>query len=194
MDVGVTKVLIKPKKRQWKNYITSITLMQFSHPEVVSLLSMQFLNQKHFSPHSIAFLIISIYIYFTTKCICNYADALLTWISQLIKTACTFVSQNCRYFISLHFFSIALVMFRCNSLHQKRHSHHSPSSSESYTVKHFYKWFSTFIKRHLKDFQTMRNKILWFDETKIKVFGLDAKHHVWTTRSHPNSSHNHAIR
>ena len=33
-------------------------------------------------------------------------------------------------------------------------------------------------KRHLKDFQTMRNKILWSDETKIELFGLNAKRHV----------------
>ena len=25
----------------------------------------------------------------------------------------------------------------------------------------------------------MRNKILWFDETKIELFGLNAKRHVW---------------
>ena len=25
----------------------------------------------------------------------------------------------------------------------------------------------------------MRNKILWFDETKFELFGLNAKHHVW---------------
>ena len=25
----------------------------------------------------------------------------------------------------------------------------------------------------------MRNKILWFDETKIELFDLNAKHHVW---------------
>ena len=25
----------------------------------------------------------------------------------------------------------------------------------------------------------MRNKILWSDETKIKLFGLNAEHHVW---------------
>ncbi|CDQ91560.1 unnamed protein product [Oncorhynchus mykiss] len=30
-----------------------------------------------------------------------------------------------------------------------------------------------------KDFQTMRNKILWSDVTKIDLFGLNAKHHVW---------------
>ena len=27
-----------------------------------------------------------------------------------------------------------------------------------------------FVKRHLKDSQTMRNKILWSDETKIELF------------------------
>ena len=36
-----------------------------------------------------------------------------------------------------------------------------------------------FTKRHLKDFQIMRNKILWSDETKIELFGLNAKRHVW---------------
>jgi hypothetical protein len=29
------------------------------------------------------------------------------------------------------------------------------------------------------DFETMRNKILWSDETKIELFGLNAKHHIW---------------
>ena len=36
-----------------------------------------------------------------------------------------------------------------------------------------------FAKRHLKDSQTMRNKILWSDETKIELFGLNDKRHVW---------------
>ncbi|CDQ69235.1 unnamed protein product [Oncorhynchus mykiss] len=36
-----------------------------------------------------------------------------------------------------------------------------------------------FAKKHLKDSQTMRNKILWSDETKIKLFGLNAKSHIW---------------
>ncbi|KAK3513966.1 hypothetical protein QTP70_000171 [Hemibagrus guttatus] len=36
-----------------------------------------------------------------------------------------------------------------------------------------------FAKRHLKDSQTMRNKILWSDETNIELFGLNGKHHVW---------------
>ena len=36
-----------------------------------------------------------------------------------------------------------------------------------------------FAKRHLKDSQTMRNNILWSDETKIELFGLTAKRHVW---------------
>ena len=36
-------------------------------------------------------------------------------------------------------------------------------------------------KRHLKDSKTMRNKILWFDETKIELFGLNAD------EKHPHS-------
>ena len=36
-----------------------------------------------------------------------------------------------------------------------------------------------FAKRHLKDSQTMRNNILWSDETKIELFGLNAKRHMW---------------
>jgi hypothetical protein len=36
-----------------------------------------------------------------------------------------------------------------------------------------------FAKRHLKDLQTMSNKILWSNETKIELFGLNVKHHVW---------------
>ncbi|KAF3690640.1 hypothetical protein EXN66_Car006313 [Channa argus] len=29
--------------------------------------------------------------------------------------------------------------------------------------------------------KTMTNKILWSDETKIELFGLNAKRHVWRT-------------
>ncbi|CDQ99920.1 unnamed protein product [Oncorhynchus mykiss] len=36
-----------------------------------------------------------------------------------------------------------------------------------------------FAKRHLKNSQTMDNKILWSDETKIELFGLNDKCHVW---------------
>ena len=36
-----------------------------------------------------------------------------------------------------------------------------------------------FVKRHLKDSQTMRNKILWSDKIKIELFGLNVKRHVW---------------
>jgi hypothetical protein len=36
-----------------------------------------------------------------------------------------------------------------------------------------------FAKRYLKDSQTMRNKILWSDETKIELFGLNAKAYIW---------------
>ena len=32
-----------------------------------------------------------------------------------------------------------------------------------------------FAKRHLKNSQTMRNKTNWSDETKIELFGLNAK-------------------
>ena len=34
-----------------------------------------------------------------------------------------------------------------------------------------------FVKWHLKDFKTMRYKILWSDETNIKLYGLNAKHY-----------------
>ena len=36
-----------------------------------------------------------------------------------------------------------------------------------------------FAKTHLKDSQTMRNKMIWSDETKLELFGLNAKRHVW---------------
>ncbi|KAG2461487.1 TCB1 transposase, partial [Polypterus senegalus] len=36
-----------------------------------------------------------------------------------------------------------------------------------------------FAKRHLKDSQTMRNKILWSDETKIELSGVNARSHIW---------------
>ncbi|KAG2459959.1 TC1A transposase, partial [Polypterus senegalus] len=36
-----------------------------------------------------------------------------------------------------------------------------------------------FVKRHLKDSEMVRNKILWSDETKIELFGLNSKWYVW---------------
>jgi hypothetical protein len=36
-----------------------------------------------------------------------------------------------------------------------------------------------FAKNHLKDYQTMRNTIIWSDETKIELFGLNAKRDIW---------------
>ena len=36
-----------------------------------------------------------------------------------------------------------------------------------------------FAKRHLKHSQTMRNKTLGSDETKIELFGLNAKCYIW---------------
>ncbi|KAG2456924.1 TC1A transposase, partial [Polypterus senegalus] len=46
-----------------------------------------------------------------------------------------------------------------------------------------------FAKRHLKDSQTMRNKILWSDETKIELFGVNARRHVWRK---PGNAHHQA--
>ncbi|KAG2470039.1 TCB1 transposase, partial [Polypterus senegalus] len=36
-----------------------------------------------------------------------------------------------------------------------------------------------FAKRHPKDSEMVRNKILWSDETKIELFGLNSKRYVW---------------
>ncbi|KAG2459909.1 TCB1 transposase, partial [Polypterus senegalus] len=46
-----------------------------------------------------------------------------------------------------------------------------------------------FAKRHLKDSQTMRNKILWSDVTKIELFGETARCHVWRK---PGTAHHQA--
>uniref|UniRef100_A0A8C4T6J2 Transposase n=1 Tax=Erpetoichthys calabaricus TaxID=27687 RepID=A0A8C4T6J2_ERPCA len=46
-----------------------------------------------------------------------------------------------------------------------------------------------FAKKHLKDSQTMRKKILWSDETKIELFGVNARHHVWRK---PGTTHHQA--
>ncbi|KAG2469148.1 TC1A transposase, partial [Polypterus senegalus] len=46
-----------------------------------------------------------------------------------------------------------------------------------------------FAKRHLKDSQTMRNKILLSDETKIELFGVNARCHVWRK---PGTAHHQA--
>ena len=34
-------------------------------------------------------------------------------------------------------------------------------------------------KRHKKDSQTMRIEFLWSDKTKIELFGLNVKCHIW---------------
>src|SRR4029434_2085055 len=48
-----------------------------------------------------------------------------------------------------------------------------------------------FAKKHTEDSQTMRNKILWSDETKIELFGVNSKRYVWknpgTTHHLPNT-------
>ncbi|KAJ0023504.1 hypothetical protein NQD34_003403 [Periophthalmus magnuspinnatus] len=36
-----------------------------------------------------------------------------------------------------------------------------------------------FAKKHLKDSKMVSNKILWSDETKIELFGLNSKWYVW---------------
>ena len=52
-----------------------------------------------------------------------------------------------------------------------------PDGSQSSVKRHMTDRLE-FAKRHL-DSQTMRNKIMWYDETNIELFGLNAKHHVW---------------
>ena len=46
-----------------------------------------------------------------------------------------------------------------------------------------------FAKIHLTDSQTMRNKILWSDETKNELFGMNARRHVWRK---PGTAHHQA--
>ena len=46
-----------------------------------------------------------------------------------------------------------------------------------------------FAKRHLKDSQTTINKILWSDETKIELFGLNAKLHIWREPGSGGNAH-----
>ena len=48
-----------------------------------------------------------------------------------------------------------------------------------------------FAKRHVKDSEGMRQKILWSDETKIELFGLNAKCYVRrkpSTAYHPSNT------
>ena len=48
-----------------------------------------------------------------------------------------------------------------------------------------------FAKRHVKVSESMRQKILWSDEMKIELFGLNAKCYVWwklSTAHHPSNS------
>ena len=53
-----------------------------------------------------------------------------------------------------------------------------PDGSHSSSKRHMAACLE-FAKWHLKDSQTMRNKILWSDETKIELLGLNAKRHIW---------------
>ena len=46
-------------------------------------------------------------------------------------------------------------------------------------------------KRHVKDSESMRQKTLWSDEMKVKLFGLNAKCYVWwkaSTAHHPSNT------
>uniref|UniRef100_A0AAZ3Q2H8 Transposase n=1 Tax=Oncorhynchus tshawytscha TaxID=74940 RepID=A0AAZ3Q2H8_ONCTS len=52
-----------------------------------------------------------------------------------------------------------------------------PDGSHSSVKKHMTATWS--LPKSSKDSQTMRNKILWSDETKIKLFGVNAKRQVW---------------
>uniref|UniRef100_A0AAZ3S626 Transposase n=2 Tax=Oncorhynchus tshawytscha TaxID=74940 RepID=A0AAZ3S626_ONCTS len=71
--------------------------------------------------------------------------------------------------------------FNCSAYHMT-FSHSSSGSSRwslaLLSIRHITARLE-FAKRHQKDSQTMRNKILCSDETKIELLGLNAKHHVW---------------
>ena len=43
-----------------------------------------------------------------------------------------------------------------------------------------------FSQRHVKDSESTRQNILWSDETKMKLFGLNEKRNVWTK---PGTAH-----
>ena len=43
-----------------------------------------------------------------------------------------------------------------------------------------------FAKTHMKDSENRRKKILWFDEMKIELFGLNAKDYFW---QNPSTAH-----
>ena len=48
-----------------------------------------------------------------------------------------------------------------------------------------------FAKRHVEDCESMRENILWSVETKIELFGLNAKRDVWrkpSTAHHPSNT------
>jgi hypothetical protein len=63
------------------------------------------------------------------------------------------------------------------TLHQSglygRVTRRKPLLSKRHMIAHL-----EFAKRPLKDSQTMRNKILWSDETKMELFGLNVKFQI----------------
>ena len=48
-------------------------------------------------------------------------------------------------------------------------------------------WFS-FVMFHLNKPQDFWNNVLWTDQTKVEMFGLDAQQHVWRK---PNTANQH---
>lgn len=49
----------------------------------------------------------------------------------------------------------------------------------------------SFAKTHLEDSKATWKKVLWSEETKIELFGLNAKRYVWrksNTAHHPNNT------
>ncbi|MGH0127234.1 UNVERIFIED_CONTAM: hypothetical protein FKN15_074929 [Acipenser sinensis] len=45
-----------------------------------------------------------------------------------------------------------------------------------------------FAKRHLEDTAVMWQNVLWSDETKVELFGLNAKRYVWYSQVTPSPS------
>uniref|UniRef100_A0A3Q3SGG7 Tc1-like transposase DDE domain-containing protein n=1 Tax=Mastacembelus armatus TaxID=205130 RepID=A0A3Q3SGG7_9TELE len=64
------------------------------------------------------------------------------------------------------------------ALHQSGHYGRVARRKPLLSARHM-KACIEFAKKHMKDSQTMRNKILWSDETKIELFGVNSKRYVW---------------
>ncbi len=64
------------------------------------------------------------------------------------------------------------------ALHQSGFMAEWPDGSLS-SVQDTWKPAWSLLKKHLKDSKMVTNKILWSDETKIELFGLNSKRYVW---------------